>query len=67
MLKFLAHCFSLGSLFALSSAFGAATYLAPITRDLPDYRVLAEWEPAGVARVYAGNGELVTEYARERR
>ncbi len=67
MLKFLAHCFSLGSLLALSSAFGAATHLAPIARGLPDYRVLAEWEPAGVARVYAVNGELVTEYARERR
>lgn len=67
MLKVLAHCFSLGSLFVLSAAFGTAAYLMPAARDLPDYRLLAEWEPAGVARVYAGDGELVTEYARERR
>jgi penicillin-binding protein 1A len=67
MLKVLAHCFSLGSLFVLSAAFGTAAYLMPVAQDLPDYRLLAEWEPAGVARVYAGDGELVTEYARERR
>lgn len=36
-------------------------------RDLPDYRQLADYEPPIVTRVYAGNGQLVGEFAEERR
>jgi len=36
-------------------------------RELPDYRALADYEPAMVSRVYAGNGLLVGEFADERR
>lgn len=32
-------------------------------RDLPDYRQLAQYEPAVVTRVHAGDGSLLTEYA----
>jgi penicillin-binding protein 1A len=63
----LAHGFSVGSLFLLAGAFVAAACIAPAIKDLPDHRVLATWEPASVARVYSSDGELVTEYARERR
>ena len=38
-----------------------------VTRDLPGYEVLAHYEPPVTTRVYAGNGTLIGEYARERR
>jgi penicillin-binding protein 1A len=36
-------------------------------RDLPDYRQLANYEPAVMSRVYAGDGRLIEEYAVEGR
>ena len=36
-------------------------------RDLPSYAHLASWEPMTTTRVYAGDGRLMTEYAREPR
>src|SRR5690606_3977068 len=37
------------------------------TADLPDYRSLASYAPPTVSRIYAGDGRLLAEYARERR
>src|SRR5215472_17471229 len=45
----------------------AAAYVFWVTRDLPSYDALAHYEPPVTTRVYAGNGTLVGEYARERR
>lgn len=36
-------------------------------RDLPSYAHLASWEPMTTTRVYAGDGRLMSEYAREPR
>jgi len=36
-------------------------------RDLPDYTQLADYEPPVVTRVHAGDGSLLTEFARQRR
>ncbi|HEX3484251.1 MAG TPA: penicillin-binding protein 1A [Micropepsaceae bacterium] len=44
-----------------------ATYVFWLTRDLPSYDTLAHYEPPVTSRVYAGNGTLIGEYARERR
>ena len=44
-----------------------ATYVFWVTRDLPSYDALAHYEPPITTRVYAGNGTLIGEYARERR
>lgn len=35
--------------------------------QLPDFRTLADYKPAQITRVYAHDGQLVTEFARERR
>lgn len=67
MLRVLAHGFSAGSLLLLAGALGTAAHIGPMVKDMPDYRTLATWEPASVASVYASDGELITEYARERR
>lgn len=36
-------------------------------QSLPDYRQLAEYEPAVVTRIHAGDGSLLTEYSRQPR
>ena len=36
-------------------------------RGLPDYRQLADYDPPVVTRVHAGDGRLLTEYAKEKR
>ncbi len=36
-------------------------------QDLPDYRQLADYRPPTVTRIYAGDGRLLAEYAREKR
>jgi len=42
-------------------------YVYAITRDLPGYDALRHYEPPITTRVYAGNGTLIGEWARERR
>jgi penicillin-binding protein 1A len=59
--------FSLGFLAAIG-AIGAGAYLfAQYGRDLPDYSQLKTYEPPIVTRIYAGDGRLLAEYAREKR
>jgi penicillin-binding protein 1A len=36
-------------------------------KGLPDYRQLADYEPAVMTRIHAGDGSLLTEFARQRR
>lgn len=36
-------------------------------KDLPDYTQLADYEPAIVSRIYAGDGSLLSEYAKQKR
>jgi penicillin-binding protein 1A len=51
----------------LGVAAAAAIYLSIMTKDLPNYEVLASYEPPVATRVHAGDGGLMAEYARERR
>jgi len=46
---------------------GIAVYIFVVTYDLPDYQALAHYEPPVTSRVYAADGTLIGEYARERR
>jgi len=49
-------------------AIGAlAVYLIAITRDLPSVQTLKNYAPPITTRVYAGNGTVLGEYARQRR
>src|SRR5437868_11237849 len=61
--------FVLGSFAAvtLTGVLLVAAYIAWVTRDLPSYDALAHYEPPITTRLYAGNGTLIGEYARERR
>ncbi len=44
-----------------------AVYVYSTTRDLPSVEALENYQPPVTTRVYAGNGALLGEYARERR
>ena len=56
------------SLVGLLTATGVIIWaIVHFGRDLPDYRQLAAYEPAVVTRIHAGDGSLLTEYARQPR
>src|ERR1700733_3483036 len=56
---------TLGLIVAAVAAF--AFYIYSVTRDLPSVEALQHYEPPVTTRVYAGNGTLLGEYARQRR
>lgn len=66
-LRFAGFVFASGLLGAIVVGIAAIGYLNELAEDLPDYDVLADYAPPVTTRVYAGNGSLVAEFARERR
>ncbi|MDZ7627119.1 MAG: penicillin-binding protein 1A [Parvularculaceae bacterium] len=66
-LKILGYVLAGGAALSLLTVAGFALYLFGLSRDLPDYASLAEYEPPVTTRVYANDGSLVAEFARERR
>ncbi len=67
MIRLIGYLFGLASVLALIVAGGVAIYLNGMTKDLPNYEVLASYAPPVTTRIHAGNGALMAEYARERR
>ncbi|MBN1784030.1 MAG: PBP1A family penicillin-binding protein [Alphaproteobacteria bacterium] len=63
-LKFLAYAFFYGSIFTL--AFTTFVFFW-FGSDLPNYEKLSTYRPSVSSRFYAGNGDLLTEYAVEKR
>src|SRR5690606_23048252 len=61
------YFFGVGVALALVAAAGVAVYISAATKDLPDYEVLARYEPPVTTRVHASDGALMGEFARERR
>ena len=58
----------LGAAVLLAAAvLGALAYIYSVTRDLPSVEALRNYQPPVTTRVYAGDGTLLGEYARERR
>jgi len=66
-IKLLGAGFAAGAFVVIAVAGYAAWYLAKLNQNLPDYNALAEYAPPVTTRVYAGDGSLVAEFARERR
>ena len=67
MFRLLGYLFGIGTVAALVVIGAVAWYVSDIAKTLPDVEVLASYEPAVTTRVYAGDGELMSEYAKERR
>ncbi len=65
--KFIGFVFAAGALGVIGVAGFSAWYLHNLNKNLPDYQQLAEYAPPVTTRVYAGDGSLVAEFARERR
>src|ERR1700749_4695233 len=49
------------------AALGGVAYIWSVTRELPSVEALQNYTPPVTTRVYAGDGTLLGEYARERR
>ncbi|WP_185985131.1 penicillin-binding protein 1A [Aureimonas mangrovi] len=67
MIRLLGYFFGIGTALALVAAGGVGLYVSEMSSDLPDYQVLADYEPPVTTRIHASDGEMMAEYARERR
>ena len=67
MVRLIGYFFGIGTVLMLLVAGGVALYVGSLTKDLPDYEVLAKYEPPVMTRVHASDGSLMAEFARERR
>jgi penicillin-binding protein 1A len=67
MIRLIGYFFGVAVMLGLVMAGGVAIYLTELTKDLPDYEVLARYEPPVTTRVHAADGELMGEFAKERR
>src|SRR5690606_15347376 len=67
MVRLIGYFFGIGIMLALLAAAGVAIYVGDLAKDLPDYEVLAKYEPPVTTRVHASDGALMAEFAREKR
>ena len=67
MLKTLSSLLSTFFFFAVIALIVVITSVWQISQELPEYQQLADYEPAVTTRLYAGDGQLMMEYAAEKR
>lgn len=67
ILRIIGYLFGIGAVLFLVVATGVAWFVSDLASELPDYDVLAKYEPPVTTRFHAADGQLVAEYARERR
>lgn len=67
ILRIFGYLFGIGAVFFLLVAGAVAWYVSGLAEDLPDFEVLAKYEPPVMTRIHAADGQLVAEYAYERR
>lgn len=65
--KFFMWALSLGALMGLAALVGLFIVVQHFSIDLPDYKQLANYQPAITTRVHAGDGRLMEEFAQEKR
>src|SRR4029079_17404731 len=67
LLRFFGWVFAGGTIIFLVGVAAVAGLLWHFSRELPDYTASQNYEPAVMTRVHAADGQLLAEYARERR
>jgi len=67
MIRLIGYFFGIGTVMFLIMAAGVAWYVGEVSKGLPDYEVLNRYEPPVTTRMHAASGELMAEFARERR
>ena len=67
MIRLLATIFSNVALLGIFAFGGMIAIVRAFGSDLPSYDELRNYQPAMLSRVYSGEGEVIAEFARERR
>jgi penicillin-binding protein 1A len=67
MLRFISYLFGAGCILFFAGIAVVSYVVWDVAKDLPNYDALAKYEPPVMTRVHAGDGQLLAEYARERR
>ncbi len=67
MYKFFVNLVSFGLLMAFLLLAGVFIWFRAYGFDIPDYKKLATYEPPVTTRLYAGDGQVMMEYAAEKR
>ncbi|MBO5038249.1 MAG: penicillin-binding protein 1A [Alphaproteobacteria bacterium] len=67
MYKFVLNLISFGLLLAVLLVAGIFIWFRTYGFDIPDYKSLATYEPPVTTRLYAGDGQVLMEYAVEKR
>ena len=67
MIRLLGYFFGIGALLFLLVAGGIGLYVGRLSKDLPDYQVLAEYQPPVTTRVHSVDGALMGEFAHQKR
>lgn len=67
MFKIFTALVSAGMFFATLVLVALIVFFSKLSLELPDYRQLAKYEPAVTTRFFAGDGQLLMEYAAEKR
>jgi len=66
-LRFMGFMFAASMILFIAVAGAVAFVLWKVSQELPDYEVLAKYEPPVMTRIHANDGRLIAEYSRERR
>ena len=67
LLRFIGFMFAAAMILVIAVAGAAAFVLWKVSNELPDYEVLAKYEPPVMTRIHANDGALIAEFSRERR
>ncbi|MEN0002252.1 MAG: transglycosylase domain-containing protein, partial [Pseudomonadota bacterium] len=67
MIRLLGYFFGIGIVGFLIVAAATVIYIGDLADDLPDYEVLESYEPPVTTRIYSADGQLMGEFARQRR
>jgi penicillin-binding protein 1A len=67
LVRFLGFLFTIGTVVFLVGVAAVAGLIWHYSKDLPEYSQLQDYEPPVMTRVHASDGELLAEYAKERR
>ncbi|MGD9866084.1 MAG: transglycosylase domain-containing protein, partial [Pseudodonghicola sp.] len=65
--SFFGAIFSLVTLGIFMAALTVGGVFWMYARDLPSYEALAQYKPPTISRIYSGEGQLIDEFAQERR
>ncbi len=65
--RFIGWSITSGIIITMAVLGAVSYYFWLMSQDLPDYEVLARYEPEVMTRIHANDGSLLAEYAKERR